>query len=283
MSDSEVIDFKLFRYDPNLGAAVFFVILFAAVSILHTYQYIATRTWFFTAFIVGCWFEVIGFIARCVAAQQSPNWSVGVYTIHTILVLVAPSVFAASIYMCLGRIIKITDGERHSLIRAKWLTKIFVVGDVMSFLMQGAGGGIMASGSLEGVHTGEKVIIGGLVVQILFFTCFVVVAGVFHARLVRVPTSSSMRTEGLWRSSLLSLYAGSVLIWVRCVFRLIEYAQGNDGYLISHEAYLYIFDALLMLMVMVIFAVVHPSEINAQLVGPGAKRIEKGVFTYAMV
>ena len=30
---------------------------------------------------------------------------------HTIFVLVAPSVFAASIYMCLGRIILITDGE----------------------------------------------------------------------------------------------------------------------------------------------------------------------------
>lgn len=76
---------------------------------------------------------------RCVAAQQSPDWTVPVYSTHTIFVLVAPSVFAASIYMCLGRIIRITDGERHSLIRAKWLTKIFVIGDVISFLMQGAG------------------------------------------------------------------------------------------------------------------------------------------------
>jgi len=37
-----------------------------------------------------------------------------------------------------------------------------------------------------------------------------------------------------------------------------------------------------MFLVMVIFALVHPSEINAQLRGPGAKKIEK-VFTYAMV
>lgn len=58
---------------------------------------------------------------------------------------------------------------------------------------------------------------------------------------------------------------------------------GNDGYLISHEAFLYIFDALLMFFVMVIFAVVHPSEINAELRGPGARRIEKGIFAYAMV
>lgn len=51
----ETVDFKLFRYDPNLGAAVFFIILFTAVSSLHTYQYVVTKTWFFTAFIVGCW------------------------------------------------------------------------------------------------------------------------------------------------------------------------------------------------------------------------------------
>jgi hypothetical protein len=58
---------------------------------------------------------------------------------------------------------------------------------------------------------------------------------------------------------------------------------GNDGYLISHEVYLYIFDALLMFFVMVLFAIVHPSEINAELRGPGAKKIEKGIFAYAMV
>ena len=84
----------------------------------------------------------------------------------------------------------------------------------------------MASGSLSAMTTGENVIIGGLVVQILFFSCFVVVAGVFHARLLRIPTAKSKQVESLWRSSMYSLYAGSILIWIRCVFRLIEYAQG---------------------------------------------------------
>jgi hypothetical protein len=34
---------------------------------------------------------------------------------------------------------------------------------------------------------------------------------------------------------------------------LVEYIQGNDGYLISHEAFLYGFDAALMFLNMVIF------------------------------
>jgi hypothetical protein len=38
-----------------------------------------------------------------------------------------------------------------------------------------------------------------------------------------------------------------------------------------------------MFFVMVIFAIVHPSDINAELCGSGAKRIQKGIFAYAMV
>ena len=58
---------------------------------------------------------------------------------QSLLLLLGPSFFAASIYMVLGRIIRLTGGERHSLIRPSWLTKIFVVGDVLSFFVQSGG------------------------------------------------------------------------------------------------------------------------------------------------
>jgi len=46
-------DFQLYRYDPSVGAAVFFVIFFVLVSGLHTYQMIPTKTWFFIPFVIG--------------------------------------------------------------------------------------------------------------------------------------------------------------------------------------------------------------------------------------
>lgn len=58
---------------------------------------------------------------------------------QTLSILLAPAFFAASIYMILGRLIVLVDGESHSPIRVKWLTKIFVGGDVLSFLAQSAG------------------------------------------------------------------------------------------------------------------------------------------------
>ncbi|KAL9941225.1 hypothetical protein ACHAQF_009253 [Verticillium nonalfalfae] len=46
---------------------------------------------------------------------------------------------AASVYMILGRIIVLAEGETYSPNRPLWLTKIFVVGDVLSLLAQAQG------------------------------------------------------------------------------------------------------------------------------------------------
>lgn len=55
------------------------------------------------------------------------------------LLLVSPALYAASIYMILGRIIQLVHGEKLSVVRLNWLTKIFVAGDVLSFVMQSSG------------------------------------------------------------------------------------------------------------------------------------------------
>lgn len=64
-----------------------------------------------------------------------------------------------------------------------------------------------------------------------------------------------------------ALYLGSFLIMVRSVFRAVEYLQGFNGYLLRHEAYLYLFDAVLMFLVMILFNWIHPAEIAAILSG----------------
>lgn len=183
---------------------------------------------------------------------------------QSLLLLVAPALFAASIYIILGRIILLTDGEKHSLIRQKWLTKIFVAGDVLSFLVQSGGGGIQASGSESGMKTGEKLIIIGLFIQLAFFGFFVIVAALFHMRLQKYgPASTTVSLSALpWKRHLIALYVSSGLILVRSVFRVIEYLMGNAGYLLRHEVFLYVFDAVLMLLVMLVFNYIHPSEVT---------------------
>jgi hypothetical protein len=123
------------------------------------------------------------------------------------------------------------------------------------------GGGIMASGSLSAVQNGEKIVIAGLAIQILFFGLFIVTCAKFHRRLVKRQTEKSINLNSSWRKHLWILYAVNLLIMIRSMFRLIEYAMGNNGYLLRHEAFLYVFDGVLMLAAMILFNVVHPSSL----------------------
>jgi hypothetical protein len=114
------------------------------------------------------------------------------------------------------------------------------------------------------MKTGEKLIIAGLFLQLAFFGFFVVVAGLFHVRLQRYGSASrAVDLNSLpWKTYLTALYVSSGLILVRSIFRVIEYIMGNAGFLLRHELFLYIFDAVLMLCVMLIFNYFHPSNIT---------------------
>ena len=65
------------------------------------------------------------------------------------------------------------------------MTKIFVLGDIVSFFMQASGCGLQASGNHD---IGQKVIIGGLFVQIVMFSIFLVTALVFHYKASKQST-----------------------------------------------------------------------------------------------
>lgn len=83
--------------------------------------------------------EVIGYIGRALSHNEAPDYTLGPYIIQSILLLVAPALFAASIYMELARIVLMVEGDHALIIRRRWLTRIFVTGDVVSFLMQSGG------------------------------------------------------------------------------------------------------------------------------------------------
>lgn len=206
-----------------------------------------------------CKVQVIGYCGRIWSHYDQQ--AIGGFVIQAILILVAPALYAASIYMILGRLIVSLNAEHLSLIAVRFLTKIFVSGDVVSFTLQAGGGGIQAGGTLDLFNIGEKIIIVGLFMQIAFFGFFVVSSLVFHRRILRQPTDIAAEKKIPWRRHLAVLYAVSALILVRSIFRVIEYLQGNSGFIIEHEYFLYIFDALLMAIVMAVFLVYYVHDL----------------------
>ena len=141
----------------------------------------------------------------------------------------------------------------------------------------------MATGNGTNFKLGETIIEIGLGIQVAVFGFFIITAAVFHMRMNKVPTSKVLGTTIPWKKHMWTLYIASLLILIRSLFRLIEYGMGNDGYLLRHEVFLYVFDGFLMLAVMVVFAWIHPSEIYAMLKGGRkAKAVRKGVQVYSL-
>lgn len=186
------------------------------------------------------------------------------YVIQSVLILIAPALFAASIYMVLGRVIRGVCAEFRSVIPVRWLTPIFVCGDVVSFVVQASGAGLMVTG--DSVKTGENIILGGLIVQVIMFGLFVIVAGIFHSRIRQWPTAPFLAGRAKWEGIMVMLYTVSVFVFIRSIFRVIEYAMGQDGYLLKHEWTLYVFDATLMFGVVATFAYKFPGGLTASAV-----------------
>lgn len=260
--------------------------------------------------ILGGMMSVGGYAARIFSHYD--QWKLGPYVGQTLLLLVAPVMFAATIYMTLAGIIitsvaqniaksralstekdsapssfaslpdkgaspsQVTAADLEAARRTKvlgipvvWITRIFVTADIIALVTQGGGGGIMAGGNITKVQIGEKIILGGLLFQIVAFSFFLIIAISFDRRQRKEQSVSDQPQrkgwkdlEG-WKKMLSALYTGSALLLVRNTFRVIEYIQGNDGYLLRNEVWLYIFDAVLMFGLMFVLNVVHPGEVLA--------------------
>ena len=150
--------YPLYRYAPSLASAVIFCILFLLTTLLHTYQMIRRRIWFMIPLVVGgycellcpgsnpgrltisCSVSFVGYACRTASAQQPKGeYTLMPYVIQNSYILIAPALFAATIYMTLGRIIRLTDGDKHSIVSSRKLTWFFLLGDIFCFVLQGSG------------------------------------------------------------------------------------------------------------------------------------------------
>lgn len=147
---------NLYGYKPSIAAGVIFIICFAATTAYHIWQLTKARCWYFIPFVIGgiCMsiisspafsvttltnssVQIIGYICRVIAYNNLS--SVPIYAMQSVLILLAPPLYAASVYMVLGRLVRYLHAEDLSLVPVKWMTKIFVSGDVFSFLLQAGG------------------------------------------------------------------------------------------------------------------------------------------------
>ena len=115
------------------------------------------------------------------------------------------------------------------MIRPNWLTKIFVIGDVVCFLIQALGASILSNADdKKSKDRGQNIILVGLIVQIIVFGLFMIVGLVFHLRVRKRPAGKTVSCNFNWQKYLFMLYTTSIMITVRNLFRVFEYAMGGE-------------------------------------------------------
>jgi hypothetical protein len=198
--------------------------------------------------------EPIGYLSRALATNNTD--SLVLYLLQALFLLLPPVLFAASLYMVYSRIVRSVDGARFSLISPQLFTRIFVLGDWVCLNIQSTGGGLTANEKHKDI--GDVIVVAGLGLQILIFAGFMYCCVSFHIRFKKHLNENREQVHVPWEGVIYMLYANSLLISVRNVFRLVEYAMGKGSYLFAHEWPTYVFDGALMAIVMLGFAVRYP-------------------------
>jgi len=208
--------------------------------------------------------ELLGYISRCISINHLDNTAT--FIIQTILLLVAPAVMAASCYMAFGRIVLWVvptnyQSFRHLWMPARHITPLFVSFDVLSFLVQGIGGGVVASANTESqANNGKNIVLVGLAIQLVTFGFFVIASSRFSFLLRSKLRNEALPQDTNWPLFLIIINTSSLIILVRSISRFLQYALGVHNALSDSEAYFYCLDAAPIYLVVVAFICFYPGQ-----------------------
>ncbi|KAL7943387.1 RTA1 like domain-containing protein [Trichoderma barbatum] len=282
---------------PEFIPAVVVTVLFGMLTLIHIIEaYIFKKGYTWVLIMAGAW-ETIAFIFHSIGAHDQQN--VAFATIWQILFLLSPLWVNAFVYMTFARMVHVYIPDRKVwIVKASQVSKLFVLADILSFIVQASGGILVSPGvSPSTQEIGMHIYEGGIGLQELFILCFIALMIVFHLRINKLSHERPMAPEeanlneanGEYRDTekpkgalwlLYALYAVLAFITMRIIFRLVEFTGGRDpetNPVPYHEYYFYSLDAFPMLTALLILAVVHPGRF---LMGPNsslrdAKREEK--------
>ncbi|KAK7408992.1 hypothetical protein QQX98_008811 [Neonectria punicea] len=205
----------IWMYNPSLALAIIGTILYGIIFIVISYQTLVKyRAWYFTVVPIGAAVEVVAYILRSYSVKNQSELTPFIMTL-TFTVL-APIFIAAGNYLLISRLIlSVLPHSNHRILKipGRRLTPIFVICDVIAFLIQGAGSSIASADEWQGdgEKIGRRVLIGGLVFQLVAFSLFLCVFGRFHVLGNRWAVEDAPHG---WQMVVRAVYISSTLIIV---------------------------------------------------------------------
>ncbi|KAI6351941.1 hypothetical protein MCOR25_009657 [Pyricularia grisea] len=260
-------------FAPALAAAVIFCIL----TVTHIVLAFTTRKTYAWVLIMGGIWESAAFVIHTIGAkdQQSEPLAVG----YSILYLLAPLWITAFIYMTFARQVWYwTPDQRLFMFSAHVLSKVFVLADVVAFILQFLGAALVTNHKAktpEEIRRGAILHLTGLSLQLAVTIVFLALMAAWHLKMIAYEAERAhldpygdfthkgpMRRS--WKFLHAAMYIAVLLITVRLSFRLAESGQilfGNArGGLASSQILQYLLDAAPIMLCLAVLAVAHPGR-----------------------
>ncbi|TQW00796.1 hypothetical protein V2A60_001837 [Cordyceps javanica] len=242
---------------PSFEANLALAAVFGASFVAHIVQAIVYKKRFCWVVIMGAAWETAAFSLRTIGAHHQQERQYALW--GQILFLLSPLWINTFVYMTVARMVYFGLPDRKIWgVRAIKLTVLFVWLDVICFLVQLSGGGLLSNNdNADLTRIGMKIYTAGIGLQLGFVVIFGVMTAWFYHRMRQVS-----RGRGMGRLQLLIwvMLAVLMLIMVRIIFRLLEFGPGinANNKLITDETYPLVLDAMPMALALWLLNLMHP-------------------------
>lgn len=149
-----------------------------------------------------------------------------------------------------------------------YYTRLFITCDIISLILQGAGGGIASvkAQADEDPALGNNIMLAGVSFQVFTLSMFICFSLDFFYRAFRVrndPDAWDHRFERLrntkrFKGFLAALAWSTILILIRSIYRLVEMAEGWTGELIRDEVLFFVLEGVMVIAAVLALNGLHP-------------------------
>ncbi|TKA21775.1 hypothetical protein B0A50_08696 [Salinomyces thailandicus] len=254
---------SIYGYAPDWDFNMFFTIGFGISGLIFYHQSFIWPKWraFSLACAIGCFMESGGYVGRLLLSKD-PFSDIG-FKLNVILLTIAPAFISAGIYIVLKHAIVIF-GRQLSRLPPTAYMYIFVACDMVSIILQGAGGSISAVAKKKSLlDQGVDIMIAGLASQVFTLMVFFVLVVEFAIRCRKNPERLNLGTMTLAKSAKFRLFFAAVTIaflaiFARCCYRVAELCNGWGSEIMRKQSDFIVMDSDMCFLAVLALNIFHP-------------------------
>ncbi|KAF9776885.1 hypothetical protein IL306_004855 [Fusarium sp. DS 682] len=246
------IELTTYGYRPNLGGNGFLAVIFGIAFFANIFLGIRFRIRAYAVVLsLGCLAQVLGYIGR--VGMYFQPFSAIPFQAQICCLIIGPAFNSAAIYLMLKHVVALF-GPQWSILKPKLYTIIFITADVVSLVLQAAGGGITATADFKDrdtINMGNNIMMAGIAFQVVTLSIFAILATLFCVRRLGALTTSPLYGNSLlaWQSLrfrcfICGLATAFLAIYIRCVYRIAEMRGGWGNKLMREEIPFIIFESV---------------------------------------